>query len=714
MSYAAQVDIVADRYTPCVRTIVFRGLDLTGVSLRMQCRQTGDTPGAPWFDLQNVDNSQAQGLKLVSVSVVDSYPVSTLQIRINETTVEGLPYTGELGDATTLSYDLQGTFGGDKRVLVAGKFIIASGVTGAENAPANRPFGTANYQSHATGMRNGATLTFGETRIEITIDGVDLVTLQVDRAVAAQNRSEAAQRLADISAAAAQATGRYFASRSAGEAASTTDQAFATDDGAGSIIYYRKTASGSVEIARAVTPASLLTGDAADKLGYAITPDYVRRTVAAKLRERPSITDFGAVPDYNPQSGAGTDSLAAINKAIEYVAQIGGGEIYIPPVGAYKISGPIVPRGRVSLVSAATVIGAPGALYATGSKLFTFTDTINFNLRDVAFIGTRSTDIAVRENGLWSYGKVSGCYFANFRSWDQVLLGMHATGNTFQNLSKVHHGGSDCEFTRNYIQYDTEGKYLGASDVFWQWEAVQASSFAHNYVTCLGQADIDPTVFDLNLSNRVRVLNNQFDGGRDHTMRISSATHSCDFDMNRLSSQSSGSASLADGYVPFVIRENLMDVQIDRTWVQGLQAGRPFFKSIGGMRRVVISNTKFGSDYNDNSLHDIHSSADTGRIQIVGPAHPASYNIPNGATLRSWHFNRLITNAGQSVATQINGIDLSQLMAGDIIVFRVADDTKRWIITDASVGNIYDSQRDTGKKSFRIICVENGKPILDY
>lgn len=177
MTYAAQVAIAADRYTPCVRTITFRGLDLTGVALRMQVRQNGDTPGAPMVDLQNVVNAQAQGLKLVSVDTVDGLPVSVVQIRINESTIKDasrFPFVGELGGASSFVYDLVGTLGGDKRVLMAGTFTLAPGVTGADNAPLDRPFGYG-LPSTASGMRTGTTLTFGETRIDVAIDGADLL-----------------------------------------------------------------------------------------------------------------------------------------------------------------------------------------------------------------------------------------------------------------------------------------------------------------------------------------------------------------------------------------------------------------------------------------------------------------------------------------------------------------------------------------------------------
>lgn len=312
MSYAARVAIAADRYTPCVRTITFRGLDLTGVTLRMQWRLAADTPGAPLVDLQNVTNAQAQGLKLVSVETTDGYPVSTVQMRVNETTVKGLPYAGELGDATALVYDLIGTLGGDKRVLMAGTVTIGAGVTGADNAPLNRPFGYSSHASGGGGMRNGATLTFGETTIDITIDGADLIAPLRADALAARDDAQEANAAAQLAAATALASSRYFPSRAAGEAASAADQLFSTDDGAGSLIYYRRTAGGSTEIGRALTPARLAAPAGATLVGFNPAGDgAVSRDVATKLREIiVTLTDYGAVMNVDNAAAAAANDLA--------------------------------------------------------------------------------------------------------------------------------------------------------------------------------------------------------------------------------------------------------------------------------------------------------------------------------------------------------------------------------------------------------------------
>lgn len=65
----------------------------------------------------------------------------------------------------------------------------------------------------------------------------------------------------------------------------------------------------------------------------------VARTVQDKMRERVSITDFGAVGDCDGSSGDGADNTAAIQAALDHLGAIGGGMLEIPPsTGGYRIT----------------------------------------------------------------------------------------------------------------------------------------------------------------------------------------------------------------------------------------------------------------------------------------------------------------------------------------------------------------------------------------
>ncbi|MBM3927565.1 MAG: hypothetical protein FJ335_03770, partial [Sphingomonadales bacterium] len=101
----------------------------------------------------------------------------------------------------------------------------------------------------------------------IILTGPELVAGFVARATAGADEAEDARDDAQAAAATALATGRYFPTKAAGEAGSTTGQAFTTKDGAGNLIAYERTAGGSTEIGRAVTPAALAAPDGAGRVG---------------------------------------------------------------------------------------------------------------------------------------------------------------------------------------------------------------------------------------------------------------------------------------------------------------------------------------------------------------------------------------------------------------------------------------------------------------
>ena len=291
MTSVAYLPIVADRYGPLVRHLYVVGLDLTGVAMRAQIRFSGDSPGKPYVDLLTVTNGNAQGLRLVDVTTdAQGLPTSHVEIVINETTMEGLPYAGELGDAVQFAWDMQITLAGRKRRLAKGEFeITGDGVTGAEGAPINRPIGYGRPVQPITSPWKAARLTFGEEQVTVQIVDAELVAPLALAAKTSADSAEADAALAGIAAASAQAVTRYFTTRAAGEAASVVDQAFATDDGAGNVIYYKRTAGGSTEIGRAVTPGALAAPDGASRIGIGV------RTVAGKLADVVSITDFAGV-----------------------------------------------------------------------------------------------------------------------------------------------------------------------------------------------------------------------------------------------------------------------------------------------------------------------------------------------------------------------------------------------------------------------------------
>ncbi|SFS42138.1 hypothetical protein [Brevundimonas viscosa] len=125
----ARVDLVAQRWTPFVDVTVFEDFDFSAATFAMHIRVLPDAAGDPPVSLANAA-SNAQGIS-VSVATVEGQTLSSVQIRINETTIEGLLLNAAgAGKDVTLYYDLHITGGGlEKTRMMEGKFIIKPGVT---------------------------------------------------------------------------------------------------------------------------------------------------------------------------------------------------------------------------------------------------------------------------------------------------------------------------------------------------------------------------------------------------------------------------------------------------------------------------------------------------------------------------------------------------------------------------------------------------------
>ena len=124
--------LTVQRGTPFVYRIDFPGLDLTSAGLAAQVRLYRDQPGAPLIDLAKAQ-PLSEGLSVTTISDA-GVPTSTLQIRINETTIEGLlpfPQNGlEPSEPVKLAWDLHLTISPvGKRRWIEGPFTISPGVT---------------------------------------------------------------------------------------------------------------------------------------------------------------------------------------------------------------------------------------------------------------------------------------------------------------------------------------------------------------------------------------------------------------------------------------------------------------------------------------------------------------------------------------------------------------------------------------------------------
>lgn len=160
-------------------------------------------------------------------------------------------------------------------------------------------------------------------RAVVRVGGSELLAPIVKQVTDAAASAADDRDAAEIAAATSIAATRYFTTRAAGEAASTVNQAFATDDGAGNVIYYKRTAGGSTEIGRAVTPASLSSAGGAERVGFQLSDTTRVWSLAARARSEVFITDF-----YNAADG--TDLAICANRAILQLCGDNGGKLKLP------------------------------------------------------------------------------------------------------------------------------------------------------------------------------------------------------------------------------------------------------------------------------------------------------------------------------------------------------------------------------------------------
>lgn len=158
METPATVNLGGDRFVPFIRTLAFLGYDFTGATFAAQVRTRKDG-GTLKADLGTVVTASAEGVRLiyggtalisahiaagrltsvpdatnpatgVAYVAADSVTLSQLGIRINETTMEAMPYGDDRGEDEVLYWDLHITpSGGTKDKYAGGTFTVRAGVT---------------------------------------------------------------------------------------------------------------------------------------------------------------------------------------------------------------------------------------------------------------------------------------------------------------------------------------------------------------------------------------------------------------------------------------------------------------------------------------------------------------------------------------------------------------------------------------------------------
>lgn len=116
------------RWQPAKLTVDFVGLDFTGAAFKSEVRAYRDAPDPALISLSDA-SSPSQGIS-VTVATTDGVPTSTVEIRIDEATIEGLPFTNPRGTDFEAAWDLVITpSGGSKTRWLEGKFTVRGGAT---------------------------------------------------------------------------------------------------------------------------------------------------------------------------------------------------------------------------------------------------------------------------------------------------------------------------------------------------------------------------------------------------------------------------------------------------------------------------------------------------------------------------------------------------------------------------------------------------------
>lgn len=124
-----KLDLVAQRWTPFVYVIDFEGYDFSAATFLSHIRLYRDAPGDPLIALVNAISS-AEGVS-VSVATSGGVTTSSVQLRVNETTLESLLLgSAGAGKDVELVWDIHITGGGlPKTRWLEGKFTIRAGAT---------------------------------------------------------------------------------------------------------------------------------------------------------------------------------------------------------------------------------------------------------------------------------------------------------------------------------------------------------------------------------------------------------------------------------------------------------------------------------------------------------------------------------------------------------------------------------------------------------
>ena len=107
MKIAARLpDLQVYRSVPFILAMEFSDVDLTGASFKSQVRLYDGAPGSPLIDLATVGSAGVQGIWLQGVTEIAGVDVSTVIMRINQSTLATLPNASERDRPLSLAWDM--------------------------------------------------------------------------------------------------------------------------------------------------------------------------------------------------------------------------------------------------------------------------------------------------------------------------------------------------------------------------------------------------------------------------------------------------------------------------------------------------------------------------------------------------------------------------------------------------------------------------------
>jgi predicted nucleic-acid-binding Zn-ribbon protein len=421
------------------------------------------------------------------------------------------------------------------------------------------------------------------------------------------------------------------------------------------------------------------------------------------------IRQFGAVGDWNGAKRTGTDNTDAIQRAIDFAAFHGGGDVRIHDA-FYMIARPLVLRNRCSLVGKTDLEGGGGALIATGSHVFEMPPVggytpICFSLHRISIIGASrgKTDfLTIPAGGSWGWSTIEGCFIENLRHIDMLVTGVHVLNNNFQNVSRIEIRGADALFSGNYANYDDVSNLYTDKDTFFRIIAAGAIDFSHNFLTSRARVGTAPRVLDIQNSHHISVTCNQLDGGDLYNTSVSGGATQVVVNGNRFVRWKKNIPLLVGG---------VTDVLISHNYIQLLGPNDGFIKFDGQSRRVAVRDNLTNAP-KDDTVHDFVECPPESDVSISGLGLLIKH-CTQDTVIPSAGFERTYTNLGFMGAVQRFFVYSRYVKQGRHVSFVRLDADRRMIVFDRSTEQtLYDSASNPAKR-FRLTCYVDGQFALE-